>query len=219
MNSSITFDSDYPPREEFWNAFTHAIGVVFGITVLVLMLVKAVGSEMDLSGLQITGVALYGSSLILMFLSSTLYHTFANTRAKFVLKRIDHSAIYALIAGTYTPIVLIGINSPKALFMFWALWTVAVLGVIFKIFFIHRFERLSLFVYLAMGWASVLVLRDLYVYLDRPALWLIVTGGLLYSIGTIFYASKSIRYAHAIWHGFVFAAATCHALAIWLYVV
>ncbi len=211
--------SDYHPREELLNALFHGLGVVFGIVMLVMMLVKAAGSSVDFSGFQITGLALYGASLILMFLSSTLYHTLSNTAAKFALKRLDHCAIFALIAGTYTPILLIGVNNQKALVLFWAVWSIALVGIIFKMFFVHRFEKVSLAAYLGMGWLSVLIIKDMVRALDPSALTLIVVGGVLYTVGTLFYAAKDRRYTHAIWHLFVLGGAVCHALAIWLYVV
>ena len=215
----VTVGSDYHPREEFLNALLHGLGVVFGIVVLVLMLVKAAGSSVPFSGCQITGLALYGASLIVMFLSSTLYHSLSNTRAKSVLKRLDHCAIFALIAGTYTPILLIGLATSKALVLFWVLWGIALAGIVFKVFFVHRFDRASLLAYLGMGWLSVLIVKDMVHALDPTALILIVLGGVLYTVGTIFYAAKNRRYTHAIWHLFVLGAAVCHALAIWLYVV
>lgn len=220
MNATVMkIGSDYHPREEFLNALFHGLGVAFAIVALVAMLLKAVDSALDFSGFQMAGLALYGASLILMFLSSTLYHSFSHTRAKFVLKRLDHCAIFALIAGTYTPILLIGLNNPKALLLFWIVWSIALVGIVFKVFFVHRFKRVSLLAYLGMGWLSVLIIQDMLHTLDASALNLIIIGGALYTVGTLFYAAKKYRYTHAIWHLFVLGGAVCHALAIWLYVV
>ncbi len=216
---SISVGSDYSPKEEFLNALTHGIGTAFAIAALVLMLVKAVGSTVDFSGFQMTGIALYGASLIVMFLSSTLYHSLSNTRAKPVFKRLDHCAIFALIAGTYTPILLIGLDTSKAVVFFWILWGLAVFGIVFKVFFVNRFERISLMTYLGMGWLSVFLISDMYHVLSSQALNLIIAGGVLYTVGAVFYAAKNYRYTHAIWHGFVFAAALCHAWAIGVYVI
>lgn len=215
----VSVGSDYHPYEEFLNALLHGLGVVFGIVMLVLMLVKAAGSSVPFSGFQITGLVLYGASLIMMFLSSTLYHSLSNTAAKFALKRLDHCAIFALIAGTYTPILLIGLATSKALVLFWVLWGIALAGIVFKVFFVHRFDRASLLAYLGMGWLSVLIIKDMVRALDPAALNLIIIGGALYTVGTLFYAAKKYRYTHAIWHLFVLGGAMCHALAIWLYVV
>ena len=107
----------------------------------------------------------------------------------------------------------------KALVLFWVLWGIALAGIVFKVFFVHRFDRASLLAYLGMGWLSVLIVKDMVHALDPTALILIVLGGVLYTVGTIFYAAKNRRYTHAIWHLFVLGAAVCHALAIWLYVV
>ena len=217
--NTLTLGSDYNPREEFLNALTHALGVVFAVVVLVLMLVKASQSLIDFSALQITGLVIYGLGMVAMFLSSTIYHAFSHTRAKWVLKRIDHSAIFAMIAGTYTPILLIGLNSPKAHLLFWVLWAVALAGVVFKVFFVHRFAKMSLITYLLMGWASVFVVRDMMASMNHSAKLWIIAGGAFYTIGAVFYALKKIPYTHAIWHVFVLAGAACHAVAIGLYVI
>ena len=217
--NTLTLGSDYNPREEFLNALTHALGVVFAVVVLVLMLIKASQSSIDFSALQITGLVVYGLGMIAMFLSSSIYHAFSHTRAKWVLKRIDHSAIFAMIAGTYTPILLIGLNSPKAHLLFWVLWVVALAGVVFKVFFVHRFAKMSLITYLLMGWASVFVVRDMMASMNHSAMLWIVAGGAFYTIGAVFYALKKIPYTHAIWHVFVLAGAACHAVAIGLYVI
>ena len=134
MNAAMKIGSDYHPREEFLNTLFHALGVVFGIAILVMLLVKAVASNVNFTGFQITGLVLYGISLILMFLSSALYHGLSNTSAKFILKRLDHCAIFALIAGTYTPILLIGVNNHKSWVLFWIIWSIALIGIVFKVF-------------------------------------------------------------------------------------
>ena len=217
--TSLTLGSDYNPREEFLNAVTHAFGVVFAVVVLVLMLMRVSEPSMRFSALQITGVVVYGLGMIAMFLSSTLYHRFSHTRAKLVLKRIDHSAIFAMIAGTYTPILLIGLNSPKAHLLFWVIWAVACMGVVFKVFFVHRFAKVSLMTYLLMGWASVFIVRDMVDSLSHSAIVWLVAGGLCYTVGAVFYALKKIPYTHAIWHVFVLAGAACQAVAIVRYVI
>ena len=219
MNAAMKIGSDYHPREEFLNTLFHALGVVFGIAILVMLLVKAVASNVNFTGFQITGLVLYGISLILMFLSSALYHGLSNTSAKFILKRLDHCAIFAIIAGTYTPILLIGVNNHKSWVLFWIIWSIALIGIVFKVFFVHRFKVVSLLTYLGMGWLSVLIIRDMVHALDPAALYLIIIGGALYTVGTVFYVAKKYRYTHAIWHLFVLGGAVCHALAIGLYVV
>lgn len=215
---SIKYTSDYCPKEELFNIITHIAGVIFAIVALVFMIIKALKPSIDLSATQITSICIFGSTLILMFLGSTLYHAFSNTPAKFALKRLDHSAIFALIAGTYSPILLIGIGTTQAWILFWILWTIAFFGIIMKLFFVNRFKKLSLILYLGMGWLSVLIIKDLY-FTNKDALLWIAIGGLLYTIGTIFYVAKRYKYTHAIWHMFVLSAAICQTCAIWFYII
>ena len=206
----------YPWAEELANSLSHGIGVVFGIVGLVLLLVQAVNSGADTKAL--TSYSLYGSSIILLFLASTLYHAIPHRRAKLWLQKFDHCAIYILIAGTYTPFLLVGLDSPLARGLMAVIWGLALIGVIFKLAFAHRFEVLSLVTYLTMGWLSLIVIYQLAVKLEIGGLALLAIGGLLYTVGGIFYASKRIRFGHAIWHGFVLGGSVCHFMAIYLYV-
>ena len=215
---SIKYTSDYHPKEELFNIITHIAGIIFAIIALVFMIIKALEPNIDLNATQIASICIFGSTLILMFLGSTLYHAFSNTPAKFVLKRLDHSAIFALIAGTYSPILLIGIATPKALVLFWILWTIAFFGIILKLFFVNRFKKLSLILYLGMGWLSLLIVKDLYITNKYALLWIVI-GGLLYTVGILFYVAKRYRYTHAIWHMFVLSAAVCQTCAIWFYII
>ena len=134
-------------------------------------------------------------------------------------KKLDHTAIYYLIAGTYTPFLAIAIPTAKAHYLLIALWVIAAIGTLFKLIFIHRFEKISLIAYLVMGWLAVLVMDDMQQYLKPEALKLLVIGGLAYTIGALFYALKRVRYTHAIWHIFVLVGAGSHFLAIYLYVI
>ncbi|WP_145576727.1 PAQR family membrane homeostasis protein TrhA [Yersinia alsatica] len=206
----------YPWAEEIANSISHGIGVVFGIIGLVLLLVQAVDSGADTKAL--TSYSLYGGSIILLFLASTLYHAIPHRKAKLWLQKFDHCAIYILIAGTYTPFLLVGLDSPLALGLMAVIWGLALVGVIFKLAFAHRFEVLSLVTYLTMGWLSLIVIYQLAVKLEIGGLALLAIGGLLYTLGVIFYASKRIRFGHAIWHGFVLGGSVCHFMAIYLYV-
>lgn len=207
---------EYRLGEEIANAVAHGLGAAAAIVALTLMIVKAIPT---LDGWQMAGVALYGGSLVLLFLCSTLYHSFSHPRARAVFKRMDHSAIFLLIAGTYTPFLMLTLGSTQASALLVALWLIAVAGVAFKMFFVHRFQRLSLFSYLAMGWLAVLVLADLYQALPPAAFRLLVAGGLAYTVGAAFYAAKQYTYTHAIWHLFVLAGATSHCVAIGVYVI
>jgi hemolysin III len=137
-----------------------------------------------------------------------------------VLKRFDHSSIYLLIAGTYTPLLMISLStSAMAKSLLLLIWALALGGVIFKIFFVHKFKRASLITYLIMGWLSLLVVYELYKALPGPAFNLLIAGGLSYTLGAAFYAAKQYRYTHAIWHLFVLGGAACHCIAIAGYVI
>ncbi|WP_337261229.1 MULTISPECIES: PAQR family membrane homeostasis protein TrhA [unclassified Serratia (in: enterobacteria)] len=206
----------YPWAEEIANSISHGIGLVFGIVGLVLLLVQAVNSGADVTA--ITSYSLYGGSMILLFLASTLYHAIPHQKAKHWLKKFDHCAIYLLIAGTYTPFLLVGLDSPLARGLMVVIWGLALFGVIFKLAFAHRFEVLSLVTYLLMGWLSLVVIYQLATRLAIGGVTLLAVGGVVYTLGGIFYASKRLRFGHAIWHGFVLGGSLCHFLAIYLYV-
>ncbi|QTF09934.1 hemolysin III family protein [Brenneria izadpanahii] len=210
------WESGYSLAEEIANSVSHGIGLVFGIVGLVLLLVQAVGQGAD--GVAITSYSLYGGSIILLFLASTLYHAIPSPRVKPWLKKFDHCAIYVLIAGTYTPFLLVGLNSPLAHGLMVVIWSMALLGVIFKLAFAHRFEALSLITYLVMGWLSLVVIYQLAMTLSIGGVTLLAVGGAIYTLGVIFYACNRIPYNHAIWHGFVLGGSVCHFLAIYLYV-
>lgn len=206
----------YTLAEEIANSISHGIGLVFGIVGLVLLLGQAVDTHA--STLAITSYALYGGSMILLFLASTLYHAVPHPRAKIWLKKFDHCAIYLLIAGTYTPFLLVGLDSPLARGLMVVIWGLALLGILFKLTIAHRFKVLSLVTYLAMGWLSLVVIYQLATRLSPGGVTLLAVGGLIYSLGVIFYVCKRIPYNHAIWHGFVLGGSVCHFLAIYLYV-
>ena len=206
----------YPWAEEIANSLSHGVGLVFGIVGLVLLLAQALAD--NASAVAITRYSVYGGSMILLFLASTLYHAIPHQKAKYWLKKLDHCAIYLLIAGTYTPFLLVGLNSPLAKGMMAVIWGLALFGVIFKLVFAHRFEVLSLITYLTMGWLSLVVIYQLAMKLQPGGVWLLAIGGVVYTLGVIFYASERIRYGHAIWHGFVLGGSACHFLAIYFYV-
>lgn len=207
----------YSVAEEIANSISHGIGCLLGVIGLVLMLDQAIDNRAG--ALAIISYSLYGGSIILLFLASTLYHSIPGERAKFWLKKLDHSAIYLLIAGTYTPFLLVGLKSPLAHWLMVVIWGLALTGVLFKLVFAHRFEALSLVTYMLMGWLSVIVLYQMVMTQPAGSVWLLAAGGIIYSLGVIFYVAKRIPYNHAIWHGFVLGGSLCHFLAIYLYVV
>lgn len=206
----------YSVAEEVANSISHGIGLVFGIVGLILLLVQALDNHASVTA--ITSFTVYGVSMIVLYLASTLYHAIPHPRAKTWLKKFDHCAIYLLIAGTYTPFLLVGLDSPLARGLMIVIWGLALLGILFKLTIAHRFEMLSLITYLAMGWLSLVVIYEMVMKLAVGSVTLLAVGGLVYSLGVIFYASKRIPYNHAIWHGFVLGGSVCHFLAIYLYI-
>ena len=207
----------YSLAEEIANSISHGIGLVFGIVGLVLLLVQAI--ETNASTTAIASYSLYGGSMILLFLASTLYHAIPHARAKRWLKLFDHCAIYLLIAGTYTPFLLVGLDSPLARGLMVVIWGLALLGIVFKLTIAHRFKVLSLLTYLLMGWLSLVVIYQMVMKLAPGSVTLLAIGGIVYSLGVIFYVCKRIPYNHAIWHGFVLGGSVCHFFAIYLYIL
>ncbi|HBX3544407.1 hemolysin III family protein, partial [Klebsiella pneumoniae] len=174
----------YSLAEEVANSISHGIGLVFGIVGLVLLLVQA--ADTNASATAIASYSLYGGSMIMLFLASTLYHAIPHQRAKQWLKKFDHCAIYLLIAGTYTPFLLVGLNSPLAKGLMIVIWSLALLGILFKLTIAHRFKILSLVTYLTMGWLSLIVVYQLAVKLAVGGVTLLAVGGVVYSLGVIF---------------------------------
>ncbi|QDY42918.1 PAQR family membrane homeostasis protein TrhA [Candidatus Pantoea soli] len=207
----------YSLAEEIANSISHGIGCVFGIVGLVLLLTQAIDTQANITA--ITSYSLYGGSMILLFLASTLYHAIPHQRAKYWLKKFDHCAIYLLIAGTYTPFLLVGLQSPLAQGLMVVIWSLALAGIIFKLTIAHRFKVLSLVTYLSMGWLSLVVIYQLAMKLSAGGVWLLAAGGIVYSLGVIFYVSRRIPYNHAIWHGFVLGGSVLHFCAIYFYVM
>ncbi|MBJ2148686.1 hemolysin III family protein [Vibrio sp. IB15] len=213
---SASSASEYSDIEERANAITHGLGVVLGVVGLILLLIRAFDHQADT--LTIASMAVYGSSIILLFLASTLYHSITTEKTKRLLKTLDHCAIYLLIAGSYTPFLLVSLRTPLAMGLMAVIWGIALAGIIMKIAFVYRFKRLSLVTYLAMGWLSLIVVYQLAMNIEMGGLVLLALGGVIYSLGVIFYVAKRIPYNHAIWHLFVLAGCACHFFAIYLYV-
>ena len=175
MASRPLIAQGYSLAEEVANSISHGIGLVFGIVGLVLLLVQAV--DTNASAMAITSYSLYGGSMILLFLASTLYHAIPHQRAKIWLKKFDHCAIYLLIAGTYTPFLLVGLNSPLSRGLMIVIWSLALLGILFKLTIAHRFKVLSLVTYLTMGWLSLIVVYQLAIKLAVGGVTLLAVGG------------------------------------------
>jgi len=208
---TVSYIAPYTPREEFANALTHGVGFLVAVAALGHMINVA---PLQLSAWQKTGVIVYGISLILMFLASTLYHAVSHPGAKQVLRRCDHCAIYLLIAGSFTSLLTIPIESRSANVVLGVVWSMAVVGVVFKAFFAGRYKWISVGTYLLMGWLVLPVIYQLYQALPTAGFSLLLAGGLAYSVGVIFYVSKKIPFNHAIWHCFVFIGAASHCWLI-----
>ncbi len=195
---------------------THGLGVVLSIVGLVVLVAKA---TLYGNAWHIAAAAIFGSTLVLMYAASTLYHSIPLPGAKRVLRVLDHSLIYFLIAGTYTPFTLITLRGPWGWGLFAFTWGLALAGVVFKIFATGKFEKISLAIYLLMGWCALVAIKPLLVALEPAALWLVLAGGLTYSGGVVFYTWTSLRYHHAVWHLFVLGGSVLHFFAILLYVI
>ena len=200
-----------PPREEIANALTHGLGAAVAL-VAGVVLITLVALHGD--GWQLAGALVFCVSLLLLYVASTLYHAIPHPVAKARLKVFDHCAIYVLIAGTYTPFTLIGLRGAWGWSMFAVIWSLAVAGVVFKLFFTGRFKLVSTLIYIAMGWLMMVAIVPMTRALDAWALGWLIAGGIAYTAGTFFYMSRRIRYAHAIWHSFVIGGSTCHFLAV-----
>ncbi|WGK81504.1 hemolysin III family protein [Vibrio aestuarianus] len=213
---SVPHSSSYSVREEAANALSHGLGLVLSVIGLVLLLIKSINHQAD--ALTLISMSVYGGSMIVLFFASTLYHSFSSPKTKRWLKTLDHCAIYLLIAGSYTPFLLVSLRTPLAIGLMVVIWLLAVIGIIMKIAFVYRFKKLSLVTYLAMGWLSLIVIYQLALHIDTGGLVLLAVGGLVYSLGVVFYVAKRIPYNHAIWHLFVLAGSACHYFAIYWYV-
>lgn len=198
-------------EEELANSLTHGIGVLFSVVAISLMITFSV---LNGSILHIISSSFFGGAFLLMYTFSTLYHAIQHEKTKSLLRIFDHISIYILIAGTYTPFLLIGLGDTKGWIMFGIVWSIAVLGIFFKVFFKHRFPKMSLILYLGMGWIAVFIALPLYEKLPTHILSLLLAGGLSYTVGTIFYANKRMLYAHSIWHVFVLIGTITHFIAV-----
>ncbi len=201
--------------EEIANSVTHGLGAVLGIAGFVFLLVAAIQRG---SARHITAVVIFGTTLILLYVASTLYHALTPPRAKRVFQILDHSAIYLLIAGTYTPFTLITLRGVWGWSLLAVIWSLAIFGIVFKSVWIHRFPVLSTAVYVMMGWCAIVAIRPLLNALPWSGFMWLLAGGISYTGGVFFYASHR-RYAHAVWHLFVLGGSLCHFWAIYRYVV
>ena len=203
-------------REELANAITHGIGVLASVAALVL-LVTVAARHGDAWG--VTSGAIFGTALVALYSASTIYHSLRSERAKQFFRKLDHASIFLLIAGTYTPYLLVSLRGPWGWSLFGVVWGLCGAGMILKFFLAGRFRVISTIIYILTGWLIVIAIKPLTSALPPGGIWLLAAGGVCYTGGTIFYLSKSLRYHHAIWHLFVLAGSACHFFSVLNYVL
>ena len=203
--------TQYTPAEESIHAITHGAGVILSVAGLTWMLYLSIGTA---DVWRIIASLVYGFSLISLFLASTLYHALHASPHKHLFKLLDHCAIYLLIAGTYTPFLLVAMRTNTGWWLFGTIWALASAGIMTKLWFRHRFPKWSLISYLLMGWLVVVAAPQVAQAVGKSGMAWLVAGGLSYTVGALFYALKRIPYNHAIWHVLVLAGGVCHFLAV-----
>ncbi|SDR79687.1 PAQR family membrane homeostasis protein TrhA [Winogradskyella sediminis] len=201
--------------EEQLNAWTHGFGAVLGVVALILLIINADSAK----PWSLFSVIVYGLSMIILFLASTFYHAVEGEKRKHYFRIVDHVSIYLLIAGTYTPVLLMLLTQSLGWPLFWTVWGVAAFGVVLKLFFTGRFEVFSTLLYLVMGWLIVFDFSNVSEALGPDGILWLFAGGLFYTIGIIFYALQRLPYNHVIWHIFVLGGAICHFFMVYLYVI
>ena len=206
---------DQSNKEEFWNSLTHFTGIILTLIGVPFLLTQ----NSDLTKLELFSLLFFQFGLLFMYTSSTLYHYVQNIRIKKVLRVVDHISIYYLIAGSYAPVCLITLRDHSGIEIFLIVISLMLLGTLFKIFFTGKFEKLSLYLYLLMGWLIVIKIDELINLINFRGLLLVIASGLLYTIGTYFYSSKTIKYSHSIWHLFVLGGSVTHYFFVLFYVI
>jgi len=198
--------------EEIINSITHGIGALLSIIALIALILLA-GKLDDIW--YMVSFSIYGCTLIILYLSSTLYHSFSNPKIKNLFARFDHVSIFLLIAGTYTPILLTSIRGIWGWTLFGIIWGLALVGAVIRSIYLHRFRKLMVAVYLGMGWMFVPAGKQIFLSLPSTSIIFLVLGGIAYSVGVIFYMWRNLPYSHGIWHLFVLAGSVLHFFAIY----
>lgn len=206
---------DQSNKEEFWNSLTHFTGIILTLIGVPFLITQ----NSDLTKLELFSLLFFQFGLLFMYTSSTLYHYVQNIRIKKVLRVVDHISIYYLIAGSYAPVCLITLRDHSGIEIFLIVISLMLLGTLFKIFFTGKFEKFSLYLYLLMGWLIVIKIDELINLINFRGLLLVIASGLLYTIGTYFYSSKTIKYSHSIWHLFVLGGSLTHYFFVLFYVI
>ncbi len=206
----------YRPGEEIANSITHGIGA--GLAIAALGILTAFASRFG-DTWHVVSVSIYGTTLVLLYTASTLYHGIPLPKAKAVFRVLDHVAIFLLIAGTYTPFTLVNLRGPWGWTLFGLIWALAAFGIVFELTPLRRFQRVSLSLYLGMGWVVVVAVRPLWNAMAPGGLILLAAGGLCYTLGVIFYVWHRLPYHHAVWHLFVLGGSVCHFFTVLFYVI
>lgn len=211
---SMKIHSQYTPTEEIVHSITHGIGAALSIAGLVILVVLA--AQMG-DVWRIVSFSIYGGSLTLLYLSSTLYHSFQDERLKQFFRHFDHLSIFLLIAGTYTPVTLISLRGAWGWTLFALIWGFAVGGIVYELLFLGRYKWITMSIYLGMGWLAVVAIKPMLTMAPRGLFWWLLAGGLCYTGGVFFYARKKMRYHHVLWHFFVLFGSACHFLGFFFY--
>ena len=212
MNFSI---KDFSLKEEIANSITHGIGLLLSIPALVMLIINAAESA---NPWRIVSFSIFGATMIILYLCSTLLHSITHEKVKDLFEILDHSSIYLLIAGTYTPFVLVAIRGGLGWTLFGFVWGLAIIGIVFKCYYVKKYIVTSTILYVIMGWLIVTAIVPLYHAIGTTGFMLLIGGGLLYTIGSIFYVMQKIPYFHAIWHLFVLAGSALMYFCVYLYV-
>ncbi len=216
MKESTKKPPKYTLGEELFNSISHGVGVLLSIAALVLLIVFSVIKG---NGYSLAAGIVYGVSLIILYSMSMVYHIVQGKKSKAVMRIFDHCSIFILIAGTYTPYLLVALDKTLGWIMFGIIWAMAVLGILLNSINLEKFKIFSLICYVVMGWAIIFTIKPIIMSIPPMGVFLLVLGGIVYTVGIIFYLLKKYRYMHSVWHLFVLGGSVCHYLSILLYVV
>lgn len=205
----------YDPIEEKWNVYTHAFGLFLSVLGLFLLITKAITEG---GTLRIIGFSIFGISLIILYTASTLFHNSKDTKKRKQLNVLDHASIFILIAGSYTPFTLVTLNGTIGWVIFAIVWSIALIGVIIKLFYTGRFEKISTIAYVFMGWIVMFVIRPIIDNLSVEGFYWLLAGGIFYTLGALLYSIRKIKYNHAIFHVFVLLGSFCHFITVYYFV-
>jgi hemolysin III len=207
--------NNYAPLEEKWNVYTHALGLLLSVIGLILLIVKAINEG---SLLRLISFSIFGISLVILYTASTLFHNSKNPKRRRELNIVDHASIYLLIAGSYTPFALMTLKGSLGWIIFGIVWTIAIIGIVLKLFYTGSFEKASTIAYVLMGWIIMIVIKPIINNISIEGFYWLLAGGISYTIGAVLYSIQRIKYNHAIFHVFVLGGSICHFITIYYYV-